>query len=42
MAAVADAIDSRVTLHHERIVGTKVAPTQAIECCGFTASVVTP
>jgi hypothetical protein len=40
VAAVADAVDSVVTLRHERIFRTNAEKTQELECCGFEASVV--
>ncbi len=38
-AAIADAVDSRLTLRGDRILRSKVAPTQELECCGFDAVV---
>jgi hypothetical protein len=41
VGVIADAVNSVGTLHDERIFGTSVANTKAIQCCGFTATVVT-
>ncbi len=39
IGVIAASVDTVGTLHYEVIAGTSVAHTQAIECCGFTATV---
>jgi parallel beta-helix repeat protein len=41
VGVIADTTNSIGTLHDEHIFGTSVANTKAIQCCGFTATVVT-
>lgn len=40
VAAVAISVDTTATLVHDKITDT-TTPTQELECCGFTAEVVT-
>lgn len=39
VGVIADFRNAQATLHREQIVGVSVAPTQTLQCCGFTASV---